>query len=58
MSLLKDMYRECDKEEKEEFMRAMRELCYYADRSPNVPQSEWVIYAYRYMTETEACGEV
>lgn len=53
MSMLKDMYRECGEEEKEEFMRAMRELCYYADRSPNVPQSEWVIYAYRYMEETE-----
>lgn len=58
MSMLKDMYRECGEEEKEEFMRAMHELCYYADRSPNVPQSEWVIYAYRYMKETEACGEV
>lgn len=53
MSTLKDIYRECDAGEKEEFMRAMRELCYYADRSPNVPQSEWVIYAYRYMEETE-----
>lgn len=50
------MYRECDGEEKEEFMRAMRELYAYADRSPNVPQSEWVIYAYRYMEETKACG--
>lgn len=58
MSMLKDMCRECGEEEKEEFMRAMRELCYYADRSPNVPQSEWVIYAYRYMKETESCGEV
>ena len=56
MSMLKDMYRECDGEEKEDFMRAMRELYDYADRSPNVPQSEWVIYAYRYMKETESCG--
>ena len=56
MSMLKEMYRECGAEEKEEFMQAMRELCYYADRSPNVPQSEWVIYAYRYMKETESCG--
>ena len=55
MSMLKDMYRECDKEEKEDFMRAMRELYDYADRSPNVPQSEWVIYACRYMKETESC---
>ena len=57
-SLLKKMYRECGGEEKEEFMRAMRELYDYADRSPYVPQSEWVIYAYHYMKETEACGEV
>ena len=56
MSMLKDMYRECVEEEKEDFMRAMRELYDYADRSPNVPQSEWVIYAYRYMKETELCG--
>lgn len=56
MSMLKDMYRECTMEEKEDFMRAMRELYVYADRSPNVPQSEWIIYAYRYMKETESCG--
>lgn len=55
MSLLEEMYRECEDEEKEEFMRAMRELYYYADRSPNVPQSEWVIYAYRHIQETEVC---
>ena len=55
--MLKDMHRECGEEEKEEFMRAMQELYHYADRSPNVPQSEWVIYAYRYMKETEGCGE-
>ena len=53
--MLKEMYRDCDEEEKEEFMRAMHELYYYADRAPYVPQSEWVIYAYRYMKETEAC---
>lgn len=56
--MLKEMYRNCDEEEKEEFMRAMYELYHYADLSPNVPQSEWVIYAYRYMKETELCGEV
>lgn len=54
--MLKEMYRDCDEEEKEEFMRAMHELYAYADRAPYVPQSEWVIYAYRYMKETEACG--
>lgn len=56
--MLKEMYHDCEEEEKEEFMRAMRELYDYADRAPYVPQSEWVIYAYRYMKETEACGRL
>ena len=56
--MLKEMYRECEEGEKEEFMRTMRELYDYADRAPYVPQSEWVIYAYRYMKETEACGRL
>ena len=58
MSLLKEMYRECNEEEKEEFMRAMHELYHYADLSPNVPQSEWVVYAYHYMKETGARGRL